>query len=103
MLRATFLAAAAQLMRVSSGGLPEIRGVLPRRRASSRTPLASWAPPNWHLGTSLFVLMEQLKAVIEDAFSKSAVIEDCAELAQMKQSVLAGALWCLCVCVLCVC
>ena len=47
--------------------------------------------------------MEQLKAVIEDAFSKSAVIEDCAESAQMKQSVLAGALWCLCVCVLCVC
>jgi hypothetical protein len=50
--------------------------------------------------------MDQLKAVIEDAFSKSAVIEVMqmtAELAQMKQSVLAGALWCHCVCVLCVC
>ena len=43
------------LRRCSPGGLPEIRGVLPRRRASSRTPLASWAPPNWHLGTSFLL------------------------------------------------
>ena len=40
------------LRRCSPGGLPEIRGVLPRRRAGSRTPLPGWAPPNWHLGTS---------------------------------------------------
>jgi hypothetical protein len=37
-LRDTFLAAAAQLMRVSSGGLPDIRGALPRRRRGSRAP-----------------------------------------------------------------
>ena len=37
------------LRRCTPGGLPEIRGVLPRRRAGSRTPLAGWAPPNWHL------------------------------------------------------
>ena len=43
------------LRRCTPGGLPEIRGVLPRRRASSRTPLASWAPPNCHLGTSFLL------------------------------------------------
>eukprot|EP01049_Picozoa_sp_SAG25_P000342 SAG25_NODE_11_length_28117_cov_24.264901_3_plen_215_part_00 len=40
------------LQRCTPGGLPEIRGALPRRRAGSRTPLPGWAPPNWHLGTS---------------------------------------------------
>ena len=40
------------LRRCTPGGLPEIRGALPRRRAGSRTPLPGWAPPNWHLGTS---------------------------------------------------
>ena len=40
------------LQRCTPGGLPDIRGALPRRRAGSRTPLPGWAPPNWHLGTS---------------------------------------------------
>jgi hypothetical protein len=50
MSRVFLVAAAAQLMRVSSGGLPDIWGALLGRRAGSRTPLPGWADTARHLG-----------------------------------------------------
>jgi hypothetical protein len=61
------------LQRCTPGGLPEIRGALPRRRAGSRTPLPSWAPPNWHLGTSpLLAVPSFLLGVLRDTFLAAA-------------------------------
>jgi hypothetical protein len=55
MSRVFWVAAAAQLMRVSSGGLPDIWGALLGRRAGSRTPLPGWADTARHLGTSFLL------------------------------------------------
>ncbi len=59
------------LRRCTPGGLPEIRGVLPRRRAGSRTPLAGWAPPNWHLGTSPLLVVITACRVPSLGYSKT--------------------------------